>query len=55
MKLAACVRDRWPPVEIIVTSGRHPRCEAALPARGVFLQKPYRSQELTDHVARMVA
>lgn len=55
MKLAACVRDRWPPVEIIVTSGRTPRCEAALPARGVFLQKPYRSQELTDHLARMVA
>ncbi|WP_281280387.1 response regulator, partial [Pelagibacterium montanilacus] len=23
LKLAAAVRDRWPPVKIIVTSGRH--------------------------------
>ena len=55
MKLAACVRDRWPPVEIILTSGRGPRGEVPLPLRGVFLQKPYRSQELTDQLARMAA
>lgn len=55
MKLAACVRDRWPPVEIILTSGRVPRGEVPLPLRGVFLQKPYRSQELTDQLARMAA
>lgn len=55
IKLAVCVRDRWPPVEIIMTSGRVLRKELSLPARGVFLQKPYRHQELTDQLAKMAA
>lgn len=54
MKLAACVRDRWPPVEIIVTSGRVPASDVVLPARGVFLQKPYRPQELTAQLGLMI-
>ena len=41
LKLAAAVRDRWPPIEIIVTSGVHKLSTADLPERGVFLSKPY--------------
>ena len=39
LKLGAAVRDRWPPVHIIVTSGdeRPP----GLPADALFLSKPY--------------
>ena len=44
LKLAAAVRDRWPPVQIVITSGQHP--EAALPRGTPFLPKPYRIDEL---------
>jgi CheY-like chemotaxis protein len=41
LRLARAVRDRWPPVELIVTSGhRHIRAED-LPDRGRFFAKPY--------------
>lgn len=37
LKLAAYVRDRSPPVEIIVTSGRMLVEDIKLPARGIFM------------------
>jgi CheY-like chemotaxis protein len=41
LRLAHAVRDRWPPVELIVTSG-HCQIEANdLPDRGRFIAKPY--------------
>ncbi len=41
LSLAHAVRERWPPVELIVTSGqRHIRAED-LPDRGRFIAKPY--------------
>src|SRR6516162_1016727 len=45
LKLAHAVRDRWPPVEIIVTSGLKLRCEQELPSRGIFLLKPYTASQ----------
>jgi DNA-binding NtrC family response regulator len=44
LKLAAAVRDRWPPVQILITSGKHP--VAALPEGMPFLPKPYRMDNL---------
>lgn len=41
LRLAAAVRERWPPVVIIVTSGRIQPATAELPADTVFLGKPY--------------
>ena len=41
MRLAAVVRDRWPPVEIIVTSAHLEVDESDLPERSVFFSKPY--------------
>lgn len=41
MKLAALVRDRWPPLEIIIVSGHLPMREVVLPERAVFFSKPY--------------
>lgn len=41
MKLAAAIRDRWPPVEIIMTSGHLKPAAADMPARSVFYPKPY--------------
>lgn len=50
LKLAAYVRDRWPPVAIIVTSGRVLPDEGLVPADGAFLAKPYRSEDLASHL-----
>ena len=41
LALAATTRDRWPPVEIIVTSGHLKPAAADLPDRTVFFPKPY--------------
>jgi CheY-like chemotaxis protein len=41
LKLSAMVRDRWPPVRIIVTSGKQRPTAEQLPENGVFLPKPY--------------
>jgi CheY-like chemotaxis protein len=41
LKLAHAVRDRWPPVHIIATSGHYAFQEGELPTGAVFLPKPY--------------
>jgi CheY-like chemotaxis protein len=40
-KLAAAVRDRWPPIKIVATSGRVTIGRDDLPDGGRFLPKPY--------------
>jgi CheY-like chemotaxis protein len=39
LRLAACVRDRWPPIHIIVTSGK--ARPLTIPANAMFIAKPY--------------
>ncbi len=41
LRLAAVIRNRWPPVELIVTSGMLTSSQIVLPARGKFFSKPY--------------
>jgi len=41
LKLAAAVRDRWPPVQIIVTSGARLVEITDMPDGSVFFSKPY--------------
>jgi CheY-like chemotaxis protein len=55
VELAARVRDRWPPVGIIVTSGRMMKDEVALPSRGVFLAKPYSHRHVVQLLQQMTA
>lgn len=55
MKLAAMVRDRWPPIEIIVTSGEFTEETVTLPSRGVFFAKPYRHEAVTAVMRSMAA
>jgi len=52
LKLARAIRDRWPPIELILTSGHFDVPESALPERGLFLSKPYRDHELTSALKR---
>ena len=46
LKLARAIRDRWPPIELILTSGRYQLGVSDIPARGHFLMKPYKFEEL---------
>ncbi|WP_025841981.1 response regulator [Asaia platycodi] len=48
LRLAALVRDRWPPIEIIVTSGRGIPQLASIPARAMFLPKPLNEQRIKE-------
>ncbi|MFF0924431.1 response regulator [Rhizobium leguminosarum] len=41
LKLAAAVRDKWPPVKIIVASGHRQLSDELLPVEGRFFSKPY--------------
>jgi len=46
LKLAAAVRDRWPPIKIIATSGQVTIDRKDLPDGGHFLPKPYSSAQI---------
>jgi two-component system, response regulator PdtaR len=46
LKLARFVRDRWPPIKIVATSGRVMVGNDDLPDGSVFLPKPYRGAEV---------
>lgn len=50
LKLARTVRDRWPPIKLLVSSGRVLAREEDMPAASLFLPKPYRA----DQVHRML-
>ncbi len=45
LTLAAFVRNKWPLIELILTSGRYVR-DIDIPERGVFLPKPYDPETL---------
>lgn len=55
MKLALSVRDRWPPIEIIIVSGHVRIADRDLPARSVFFSKPYDTQKVTAMLHQMAA
>lgn len=48
LRLAAVVRDRWPPIDIIVMSGRGIPQLATIPARAMFLPKPLNEQRVKE-------
>lgn len=41
LRLAQTVRDRWPPVSIMITSGHISVRKEELPEKGLFFAKPY--------------
>ncbi|UPG88287.1 response regulator [Luteibacter aegosomaticola] len=44
--LAAAIRRRWPPIEIVMTSSHVHIQDSQLPERGVFVSKPYDGEQL---------
>lgn len=55
IKFAAAVRDRWPPIEIIITSGRSWAKDLRLPERAVFFSKPYRRDRVVAEIEKMLS
>ena len=55
LKLASAIRGRWPPIDLIVTSGIYKRDEVTLPARSVFFAKPYDRQCVIGTLHRLAA
>jgi CheY-like chemotaxis protein len=55
LKLASYVRERWPPIKLIVTSGHSVVEESALPAGGRFFSKPYESRQIASAIADLIA
>ena len=55
LKLAAAVRDRWPPVKIIVTSGHRMIEVTDLPDGSVFFAKPYRHDGVVTSIRELLA
>jgi CheY-like chemotaxis protein len=55
LKLAAAVRDRWPPVKIIVTSGNRPLSDDLLPVKGRFFSKPYDTIGVIGAINELIA
>lgn len=46
IKLAHAVRDGWPPVVVVVASGRVTPQEGELPAHVRYIRKPYRPADV---------
>jgi CheY-like chemotaxis protein len=55
LKLAAAVRDRWPPIMILATSGRVKLGPGDLPQGGRFLRKPYSPAEVMKTLRELMA
>jgi CheY-like chemotaxis protein len=55
LRLSAAVRDRWPPVKIIVTSGHRTVEITDLPDGSVFFSKPYRHAQVVESIKELMA
>ena len=55
LALAHAVRERWPPLVIILTSGLHLITAENMPADGLFFSKPYRPDVIIEAVRAAAA
>lgn len=54
LRLARVVRNRWPPVALIVTSGRANVQETDLPTGARFLRKPYEHAQIEAALRQLI-
>jgi CheY-like chemotaxis protein len=55
LKLAHAVRDRWPPVKILVVSGQVRPQQADLPLNSCFVGKPYRKAAMVKELRSLIS
>jgi two-component system, response regulator PdtaR len=48
--LAAAIRDRWPPIAVLITSGKLRPVDADMPEGARFISKPYSPVELQQQL-----
>jgi CheY-like chemotaxis protein len=54
LKLAHFVRDRWPPVKVVATSGHARIADSELPEGARFVPKPYSAAEITATLRELI-
>ena len=54
IKLAHYIRDRWPPIKLIVASGKASFGESQLPTGSRFFSKPYRDETIVSALKEML-
>ena len=54
LKLAAMIRDRWPPIELVLTGAVSPDHDL-IPARGVFCDKPFHDAKIVAAIRTFAA
>lgn len=55
IKLAHYIRGRWPPVKLMVASGKTIVDESALPEGSKFFRKPYSDNTIAAEMSRMLS
>jgi len=55
IKLCHYIRNRWPPVKLMVASGAAILQESSLPEGSRFFSKPYEDHAITDMMAQLLA
>jgi CheY-like chemotaxis protein len=55
IRLVHAVRNRWPPVKIVVASGNVIPAEGDLPSESIFIPKPYIPEFVAARILKMMA
>lgn len=55
IKLSHYIRERWPPVKIMVASGMAILEQSSLPKGSLFFPKPYNDDTIAEAMARILA
>lgn len=55
VKLAHYIRNRWPPIQLIIASGRAIHEGSELPSGSRFFSKPYDNNAIAEEMTRMLA
>ncbi len=53
IEIAATIRDRWPPIEIILTAAFFEEADITMPARAEFYPKPIQRDQIVAAMRRM--
>jgi len=55
IRLTHYIRERWPPVKLMVSSGAGILEEGSLPGGSRFFSKPYDNRMITEEMARLLS
>ena len=55
LRFVHAIRNRWPPIELVLTSGQMRVRNEEMPERGLFLGKPYEPRALVQMVRSLAS